>query len=156
MCNAQVLDSALLRPGRFDRRVNVERPDRLGREQILAVHIGRRSLPLGDDVQVGTIAAATTGFTGADLANLVNEAALLAGRRSKGALRGQAHHGCEVGCILIIGTAAGAGWQILSMRRRCVRGGAAREHVVSQLRLPAACGVLFGMLSAAPSFCVMF
>jgi cell division protease FtsH len=79
-----VLDTALLRPGRFDRRVTVERPDRLGREQILRVHIARRQLPLADDVTVGAIAASTVGFTGADLANLVNEAALLAGRGGKG------------------------------------------------------------------------
>ena len=82
----QVLDSALLRPGRFDRRVSVERPDRMGREQILRVHIERRQLPLSDDVSVGMVASSTVGFTGADLANLVNEAALLAGRDSKGAL----------------------------------------------------------------------
>ena len=81
----QVLDGALLRPGRFDRRVSVERPDRLGREQILKVHIERRRLPLADDVSVAEVASSTVGFTGADLANLVNEAALLAGRESKGA-----------------------------------------------------------------------
>ena len=81
-----MLDSALLRPGRFDRRVSVERPDRMGREQILRVHIERRQLPLGDDVSVGAVASSTVGFTGADLANLVNEAALLAGRDSKGIL----------------------------------------------------------------------
>ncbi len=81
----QVLDGALLRPGRFDRRVSVERPDRLGREQILRVHIERRRLPLADDVSVAEVASSTVGFTGADLANLVNEAALLAGRESKGA-----------------------------------------------------------------------
>ena len=81
-----MLDSALLRPGRFDRRVSVERPDRMGREQILRVHIERRQLPLGDDVSVGTVASSTVGFTGADLANLVNEAALLAGRDNKGIL----------------------------------------------------------------------
>ncbi|CAL5228503.1 g11652 [Coccomyxa viridis] len=79
-----VLDSALLRPGRFDRRVSVERPDRMGREQILRVHIERRQLPLSNDVSVGMVASSTVGFTGADLANLVNEAALLAGRDSKG------------------------------------------------------------------------
>ncbi|KAK9902089.1 hypothetical protein WJX75_003893 [Coccomyxa subellipsoidea] len=79
-----VLDSALLRPGRFDRRVSVERPDRLGREQILRVHIERRRLPLADDFSVADVAGSTVGFTGADLANLVNEAALLAGREDKG------------------------------------------------------------------------
>lgn len=78
-----VLDAALLRPGRFDRRVMVERPDRLGREQILGVHIKRRALPLSSDVSAPELAAMTTGFTGADLANLVNEAALLAGRKGK-------------------------------------------------------------------------
>jgi len=81
-----VLDSALLRPGRFDRRVSVERPDRKGRERILTVHIAKRELPLADDVKIDRIAAATTGFTGADLANLVNEAALLAGREDKNAV----------------------------------------------------------------------
>lgn len=65
--------------------LTVERPDRTGREQILRVHIARRALPLADDVSVAGIASSTTGFTGADLANLVNEAALLAGRGSKGA-----------------------------------------------------------------------
>ncbi|KAI8474959.1 MAG: hypothetical protein J3K34DRAFT_489397 [Monoraphidium minutum] len=78
-----VLDAALLRPGRFDRRVPVERPDRVGREQILKVHLQRRGLPLAPEVTPSSIAAGTTGFTGADLANLVNEAALLAGRRNK-------------------------------------------------------------------------
>ncbi|KAL4443397.1 hypothetical protein ABPG75_011134 [Micractinium tetrahymenae] len=79
-----VLDAALLRPGRFDRRVAVERPDKQGREEILRVHINQRGLPLGEDVRVEQLAAQTTGFTGADLANLVNEAALLAGRGNKG------------------------------------------------------------------------
>ncbi|KAK9840743.1 hypothetical protein WJX81_001655 [Elliptochloris bilobata] len=79
-----VLDAALLRPGRFDRRVSVERPDRRGREQILRVHAARRALPLATDVALGDVARMTTGFTGADLANLVNEAALLAGRGDKG------------------------------------------------------------------------
>jgi len=80
---AEVLDKALLRPGRFDRRVSVERPDKIGREQILKVHLERRGLPLEDDVTLDKIATSTTGFTGADLANLVNEAALLAGRDNK-------------------------------------------------------------------------
>lgn len=78
-----VLDPALLRPGRFDRRVVVERPDKQGREEILRVHIGHRQLPLDEDVSVTALASQTTGFTGADLANLVNEAALLAGRLGK-------------------------------------------------------------------------
>jgi cell division protease FtsH len=73
-----VLDQALLRPGRFDRRVAVQPPDRRGREAILKVHT--RSVPIGPDVDLGRIAATTPGMVGADLANLVNEAALLAAR----------------------------------------------------------------------------
>src|SRR5437016_14204160 len=75
-----VLDQALLRPGRFDRRVAVQPPDRAGRQAILAVHA--RGVPLGPDVDLGRIAATTPGMVGAALANLVNEAALLAARRS--------------------------------------------------------------------------
>jgi cell division protease FtsH len=75
-----VLDSALLRPGRFDRRVAVQPPDRRGRVLILEVHT--RSVPLADDVDLMRIAATTPGMVGADLANLVNEAALLAARRN--------------------------------------------------------------------------
>ena len=78
-----VLDPALLRPGRFDRRVPVERPDKIGREQILNVHIQNNGLPLDEGFDVGALASQTTGFTGADLANIVNEAALLAGRSGK-------------------------------------------------------------------------
>lgn len=80
---ADVLDPALRRPGRFDRVVMVETPDRLGREAILKVHATKKELPLGTDVNLSDIASMTTGFTGADLANLVNEAALLAGRANK-------------------------------------------------------------------------
>ncbi|KAM0953423.1 putative peptidase M41, AAA+ ATPase domain, ATPase, AAA-type, core, peptidase, FtsH [Dioscorea sansibarensis] len=80
---SDVLDPALRRPGRFDRVVMVETPDRLGREAILKVHVNKKELPLGEDVELGEIASMTTGFTGADLGNLVNEAALLAGRASK-------------------------------------------------------------------------
>jgi cell division protease FtsH len=76
-----VLDQALLRPGRFDRRVAVQPPDRDGREAILRVHT--RSVPLAPDVDLGRIAATTPGMVGADLANLVNEAALSAARRGK-------------------------------------------------------------------------
>ncbi|CAN5149081.1 ATP-dependent zinc metalloprotease FtsH [soil metagenome] len=76
-----ILDPALLRPGRFDRQITVDRPDLPGREKILQVHT--RGKPLGDDIEVATIARGTPGFTGADLANLVNEAALLAARRDK-------------------------------------------------------------------------
>ncbi|KAL2471016.1 ATP-dependent zinc metalloprotease FTSH 7 [Abeliophyllum distichum] len=78
-----VLDPALRRPGRFDRVVAVETPDRTGREAILKVHVSKKELPLGKDVDLGNVASMTTGFTGADLANLVNEAALLAGRENK-------------------------------------------------------------------------
>jgi cell division protease FtsH len=74
-----VLDQALLRPGRFDRRVAVQPPDRDGREAILRVHT--RGVPLAPDVDLGRIAATTPGMVGADLANLVNEAALTAARR---------------------------------------------------------------------------
>nr|QKY65073.1 chloroplast ATP-dependent zinc metalloprotease FTSH7/9 [Passiflora biflora] len=80
---SDVLDPALRRPGRFDRVVMVETPDRHGREAILKVHVSKNELPLGLDVELGDIASMTTGFTGADLANLVNEAALLAGRKNK-------------------------------------------------------------------------
>ena len=76
-----VLDPALLRPGRFDRQVVVPNPDILGRELILKVHL--RKVPLGPDVVAKTIARGTPGFSGADLANLVNEAALLAARRNR-------------------------------------------------------------------------
>src|SRR5262245_13704674 len=75
-----VLDQALLRPGRFDRRVAVQPPDRAGREAILRVHT--RGVPLGPDVDLARIAASTPGMVGADLANLVNEAALTAARRN--------------------------------------------------------------------------
>jgi cell division protease FtsH len=76
-----ILDPALLRPGRFDRQIVVDRPDLPGREKILRVHT--RGKPLGEDVNVETLARGTPGFTGADLANLVNEAALLAARHDK-------------------------------------------------------------------------
>jgi cell division protease FtsH len=76
-----VLDPALLRPGRFDRRVVVPRPDVKGREEILKVH--SRKIPLADDVSLEVLARATPGFSGADLANLVNEAALAAARINK-------------------------------------------------------------------------
>ena len=76
-----VLDPALLRPGRFDRQVVVPNPDIIGREKIVKVHM--RDVPLGSDVNPKVIARGTPGFSGADLANLVNEAALLAARRNK-------------------------------------------------------------------------
>jgi cell division protease FtsH len=76
-----ILDPALLRPGRFDRQITVDRPDRKGRSKILEVHT--RGKPLARDIDVDTLAGQTPGFTGADLANLVNEAALLAARTGK-------------------------------------------------------------------------
>jgi cell division protease FtsH len=76
-----ILDPALLRPGRFDRQIVVDRPDRLGRRKILEVHV--KGKPLAPEIELDTLAAGTPGFTGADLANLVNEAALLAARRGK-------------------------------------------------------------------------
>jgi cell division protease FtsH len=76
-----ILDPALLRPGRFDRQIVVDRPDRNGRRKILEVHA--KGKPLATEIDLDTLAAGTPGFTGADLANLVNEAALLAARRGK-------------------------------------------------------------------------
>jgi cell division protease FtsH len=76
-----ILDPALLRPGRFDRQIVVDRPDRTGRRKILEVHV--KGKPLEPEIDLDTLAAGTPGFTGADLANLVNEAALLAARRGK-------------------------------------------------------------------------
>ncbi|MBC7355358.1 MAG: ATP-dependent zinc metalloprotease FtsH [Desulfomicrobiaceae bacterium] len=80
----EILDPALLRPGRFDRQVVVDRPDKIGRRQILEVHA--RRITLGEDVDLDKVAAMTTGFAGADLANLVNEAALFATRRGADAV----------------------------------------------------------------------
>jgi cell division protease FtsH len=80
-----VLDKALLRPGRFDRRVVVNLPDKVGREAILKVHT--RSVPLAKEASLAEVAAATPGFSGADLKNLVNEAALLAARREQNEVR---------------------------------------------------------------------
>lgn len=77
----EVLDQALRRPGRFDRQVVIDRPDRLGREAVLQVH--SKKVKLAEDVNLGTIAARTPGFAGADLANLINEAALLAARKNQ-------------------------------------------------------------------------
>ncbi|CAN5826342.1 hypothetical protein BH20ACT14_BH20ACT14_05690 [soil metagenome] len=76
-----ILDPALLRPGRFDRQIVVDRPDRLGRRKILEVHA--RGKPLAHEIDLDTLAAGTPGFTGADLSNLINEAALLAARHCK-------------------------------------------------------------------------
>ena len=76
-----ILDPALLRPGRFDRQIMVDRPDRAGRAEILRVHT--RGKPISMDIELDTLAGQTPGFTGADLANLVNESALLAARKGK-------------------------------------------------------------------------
>jgi cell division protease FtsH len=76
-----ILDPALLRPGRFDRQIMVDRPDRAGRAEILRVHT--RGKPISKDIELDTLAGQTPGFTGADLANLVNESALLAARKGK-------------------------------------------------------------------------
>ena len=82
---ADILDPAILRPGRFDRKITVGRPDVKGREEILRVHV--RNKPLGDDVDLGQIAQTTAGFTGADLENLMNEAAIRAARDSRKYIR---------------------------------------------------------------------
>ena len=79
-----ILDHALLRPGRFDRQITVDRPDVLGREEILKVHV--RKITMAPDVDLNVLARGTPGFTGADLANMVNEAALLAARRARAAV----------------------------------------------------------------------
>ena len=76
-----ILDPALLRPGRFDRRIMLDRPDMIGREQILRVHV--KGKPISPEVDLGEIARSTPGFVGADIENLVNEAAILAARRNK-------------------------------------------------------------------------
>ena len=83
----EILDAALLRPGRFDRHISLDRPDLKGRRKILEVHT--RHVTVAPNVDLGTIAARTAGFAGADLANLVNEAALLAARRGKPAVDAQ-------------------------------------------------------------------
>ena len=80
----EILDSALMRPGRFDRQVLVDRPDKRGRQEILEIHA--REVKLGTDVDLRSIASRTPGFAGADLANVVNEAALLAARKNKDAV----------------------------------------------------------------------
>ena len=80
----ETLDPALLRPGRFDRHVLVDRPDVRGREAILKVHV--KDVKLADSVDLKDVAGITSGFVGADLANLVNEAALLAARKDKDAV----------------------------------------------------------------------
>ena len=76
-----ILDPALLRPGRFDRQIVVDRPDRKGRRDILEVH--SKGKPLGKELDLDVLAAQTPGFTGADLANVINESALLAARRAR-------------------------------------------------------------------------
>ena len=80
----EILDAALLRPGRFDRQVLVDRPDVTGREKILRLHA--KKIKLAPSVDLAVIAAKTPGFVGADLANIINEAALLAARQGKAAV----------------------------------------------------------------------
>jgi cell division protease FtsH len=92
-----ILDPALLRPGRFDRQIVVDRPDRKGRKQILEVHT--RGKPLAKDIDLDALAGQTPGFTGADLANLINEAALLTARSSK---REITMHELEEGIMRVI------------------------------------------------------
>ena len=99
----EILDPALLRPGRFDRRVTVNPPDLAGRRQILAVHT--RDVPLAPDVDLDAVAAATPGMVGADLANLVNEAALLGARR--GHVRVSAADFADALEKIVLGTARG-------------------------------------------------
>ncbi len=93
-----ILDPALLRPGRFDRQLTVGYPDAKGREEILKVHA--KNKPLGPDVKLGEIAKSTAGFTGADLENLLNEAALLATRRKKKAITMSEIEEATVKCIV--------------------------------------------------------
>ncbi|MDX6656977.1 MAG: cell division protease FtsH [Solirubrobacteraceae bacterium] len=97
----EILDPALLRPGRFDRRITVQPPDRNGRRQILEVHT--RSVPLAEDVDLDRLASSTPGMVGADLANLVNEAALLAAKRGHDAV----HQGDFLDAVekIVLGTA---------------------------------------------------
>ena len=154
-----VLDPALLRPGRFDRRVVVGRPDVRGREEILKVHT--RKIPLADDVDLSVIARGTPGFCGADLANLVNEAALLAARRDRkavdhGRLRGRQGQGADGHRAQVAdhqrrrearhGLSRGrsrAGGRSLPGRRSAAQGddhparpGAGRDHAVAGRRPP--------------------
>jgi cell division protease FtsH len=94
----EILDPALLRPGRFDRQVLVDRPDINGREAILKIH--SKNVLLAPDVDLRKLAGRTPGFVGADLANLINEAALLAARKNKetvGFRRGHRPGGCRSG-----------------------------------------------------------
>jgi cell division protease FtsH len=93
-----ILDAALLRPGRFDRRIAVQPPDRPGREMILQVHT--RDVPLGPDVDLGRLAATTPGMVGADLANVVNEAALLAARAGRATV-GQDQFGAALDRVVL-------------------------------------------------------
>jgi cell division protease FtsH len=92
-----ILDPALLRPGRFDRQITVDRPDRGGRRKILEVHT--RGKPLGKDIELDELAGQTPGFTGADLSNLVNEAALLAARNGKKEI---GHNELEEGIMRVV------------------------------------------------------
>ena len=122
-----VLDPALLRPGRFDRRVVVSRPDVRGREEILRVHT--RKIPLAEDVDLSVLARGTPGFSGADLANMVNEAALAAARQNrKAVLQLRLRTGQGQG-------PDGRGAQVSSVNRR-----GEAQHGLSRGRTRAGCG----------------
>jgi cell division protease FtsH len=126
-----VLDHALLRPGRFDRRVTVQPPDRVGREAILNVHT--RGMPLAPDVQLREMAASTPGLVGADLRNLVNEAALLAARRNQDAI----HHKVVLDALetLVLGPARAL---VMSLEERTRVAYHEGGHTVLGLLLPGA------------------
>jgi cell division protease FtsH len=126
-----VLDHALLRPGRFDRRVTVQPPDRIGREKILQVHT--RGMPLAGDVDLKEIAASTPGLVGADLRNLVNESALLAARRNEESV----HHKDIVDALetLILGPARALVMSVEERTRVAYHEGG---HAILGLLLPGA------------------
>ncbi len=152
-----VLDPALLRPGRFDRRVVVSRPDVRGREEILRVHT--RKIPLADDVDLSVLARGTPGFSGADLANLVNEAALAAARQNRKAVlmydfelakdkvlmgverkshaalrRGEEEHGLSRSRTRAGGGDAAACRSAAQSHHHSARNGAGRHHAVADRR----------------------
>jgi cell division protease FtsH len=126
-----VLDPALLRPGRFDRQVMVPNPDLLGREEILRVHT--RKVPLGADVDLKVVARGTPGFSGAQLANLVNEAALLSARRSKSVVTGAEFEDAKD--KLIMGAERGS--MVMSQEERQRVAYHEAGHALVALRLPA-------------------
>ena len=126
-----VLDPALLRPGRFDRQVVVPHPDLSGREQILRVHT--RKVPLGADVDLKVVARGTPGFSGAELANLVNEAALLSARRSKACVTSAEFE--DARDKLIMGAARGS--MVMSEEDKQLAAYHESGHALVALQLPA-------------------